>query len=506
MDVEAACPVAPKPKKRKNSSKPTLQEIALRFISREGNAGSCSIDENSGCSYTQVTCDVGNFVRHFRTQHPNAARKHGLMSEKDTGARKPRAIAKRLIAIDRRLLLESLTKLVCYHNLPLSCVEWEGLKQLMDPIASALDVTLNRGKNKMIIHAIANRVRAALGKEMKNILLSLKVDSASRFHRHILGINVQYVLDGKIVIRTLGMVEIKERQTAAFLKEKILDVIQSYGMSIEQIFSVTVDNGLTPKIWEFIEHYVQAFEPLDICTKKLQERHVSLSDFYIAWLMTINSVRNMFSNPFAQKLTKALTDRLVKLKSSQAFQMALFVDPRLNFLNSKLFNEDEKLHIQTCIKDTWNRIRRLKPSPSEMSANNSSNSNSQFDDFVTELYGGTLSKTANDATDSSFVQQLKALEAEPRQDHTFDVFKHWVKRRESHPELFEVAMVVVATPSNQISVERSFSALALILTSHRVGLGQDALEDILIIKLNRDIFEKEAELIDWDDLVSNVNS
>lgn len=141
-----------------------------------------------------------------------------------------------------------------------------------------------------------------------------------------------------------------------------------------------------------------------------------------------------------------------------------------------------------------------------MSANNSSNSNSQFDDFVTELYGGTLSKTANDATDSSFAQQLKALEAEPRQDHTFDVFNHWVKRRESHPELFEVAMVVVATPSNQISVERSFSALALILTSHRVGLGQDALEDILIIKLNRDIFEKEAELIDWDDLVSNVNS
>lgn len=141
-----------------------------------------------------------------------------------------------------------------------------------------------------------------------------------------------------------------------------------------------------------------------------------------------------------------------------------------------------------------------------MSANNNSSGNSQFDDFVTELYGGTLSKTVNDATDSSFTQQLKALEAEPRQDHTYDVFKHWLKRRETHPELFEVAMVVLATPSNQVSVERAFSALALILTSHRVGLGQDALEDILIIKLNRDIFEKEADLIDWDDLVNTVNA
>lgn len=83
-----------------------------------------------------------------------------------------------------------------------------------------------------------------------------------------------------------------------------------------------------------------------ICTKKLQERHVSLCDFYIAWLMTISEVRNMFSNPFTQRLTLALTDRLVKLKSSQVFQMALFMDPRLNYLNSKLFTDDEKLHIQ----------------------------------------------------------------------------------------------------------------------------------------------------------------
>ncbi|XP_021694276.1 uncharacterized protein LOC110674301 [Aedes aegypti] len=493
--------------KRRSEQKRTLQEIALQFIDRDGNSGSCRIDPKSGCTYVQVTCDIGNFVRHFRTQHADAARRNGLFKEQDTVAKKPRTIAKRLIAIDKRLLFESLAKLVCYHNLPLSCIEWEGLKQLIDPIAVAVGVSLNRNKNKAFIHAIANRIRTALSSEMKHKLLSLKVDSASRYHRHVLGINVQFVLDGKFVIRTLGMVEIRERQTAAFLKTKILDVLQSYGVSLDQIFSVTVDNEVTSKIWEFIEHYVQAFEPLDICTKKLQERHVSLSDFYIAWLKTINAVRNMFSNPFAQKLTKALTDRLIKLKMSQAFQMALYMDPRLNYLNSKLFNDEEKLHVQACIKDTWNRIRKLQPSSGPgISTEKNANVNSQFDDFVTELYGGTLSKTDNEATDSSFAQQLKALDAEPRQDHTYDVFKHWLKRRETHPELFEVAMVVLATPSNQVSVERAFSALALILTSHRVGLGPDALEDILIIKLNRDIFEKETDSIDWDDIVNNIYS
>lgn len=66
-------------------------------------------------------------------------------------------------------------------------------------------------------------------------------------------------------------------------------------------------------------------------------------------------------------------------------------------------------------------------------------------------------------------------------------------------------MVVLATPSNQVSVERSFSALALVLTSHRAGLGQDALEDILIIKLNRDIFELESESIDWENMANSIN-
>lgn len=40
-----------------------------------------------------------------------------------------------------------------------------------------------------------------------------------------------------------GMIEVKERQTAAFLKTKILEVLQSYGVNVDQIFSITVDNG-----------------------------------------------------------------------------------------------------------------------------------------------------------------------------------------------------------------------------------------------------------------------
>lgn len=39
------------------------------------------------------------------------------------------------------------------------------------------------------------------------------------------------------------MIEVEERQTAEFLKSKIMEVVKSYGVSITQIFSVTCDNG-----------------------------------------------------------------------------------------------------------------------------------------------------------------------------------------------------------------------------------------------------------------------
>lgn len=39
------------------------------------------------------------------------------------------------------------------------------------------------------------------------------------------------------------MIEVKQSQTAKFLKEKILEILKSYAVSINQILSVTTDNG-----------------------------------------------------------------------------------------------------------------------------------------------------------------------------------------------------------------------------------------------------------------------
>lgn len=79
---------------------------------------------------------------------------------------------------------------------------------------------------------------------------------------------------------------------------------------------------------------------------------MSLNDFYLEWLMTIREVRQLENNPFSKVLVESLTRRLTNLKGSMAFKMALYLDPRLSFINSKIFTIAEKEHIQVTINKT----------------------------------------------------------------------------------------------------------------------------------------------------------
>nr|XP_049467036.1 uncharacterized protein LOC125908363 [Anopheles coluzzii] len=89
-----------------------------------------------------------------------------------------------------------------------------------------------------------------------------------------------------------------------------------------------------------------------------------------------------------------------------------------------------------------------------------------------------------------FIRELFFLDLENHQNSSFDVWCHWLSRKTTHPELFEVATLLLAVPSNQVSVERAFSALALILSDKRTKMNDENLENILLIKLNRKLFEK----------------
>lgn len=144
------------------------------------------------------------------------------------------------------------------------------------------------------------------------------------------------------------------------------------------------------------------------------------------------------------------------------------------------------------IRDTHQRIVSLSSAASEESSSQQSCvvpnecTADEFDDFLSRVIG---SSPINLSHVSTFNTQLRQIELESRQSYQYDVWNHWLTRKQTHPEFFAVAMVVLATPSNQVSVERAFSALALVLSDLRTGIAEKTLEEILLVKLNRSVFQ-----------------
>lgn len=136
-------------------------------------------------------------------------------------------------------------------------------------------------------------------------------------------------------------------------------------------------------------------------------------------------------------------------------------------------------------------MAKLKPTPSQCNPESGTmnNPSNDLDDFMTNLFGG-LPPGAGQEMPSPLIKQLNALDVETHKSFSYDAFKHWLDRRQSHPQLAEVALLLLSVPSNQVSVERSFSAMALVLTDHRTKLSEGTLENLLLIKLNSDFIGK----------------
>ena len=69
------------------------------------------------------------------------------------------------------------------------------------------------------------------------------MDIADRMGKSVLGINVQYLKQSEIVVRTLGMVQINCKHTGQNLKEMIIVVLNRCGLDINNVYSCTTDNS-----------------------------------------------------------------------------------------------------------------------------------------------------------------------------------------------------------------------------------------------------------------------
>jgi hAT family C-terminal dimerisation region len=137
---------------------------------------------------------------------------------------------------------------------------------------------------------------------------------------------------------------------------------------------------------------------------------------------------------------------------------------------------------------TWNIINDLNPDLQKVSLRHSTppEKESELASLLEEEIGLSRKNEQYDVSDESMRQKIMNVLNSPKQPLNANILQYWDLKKLYEPELYKISQVILAVPPTQVSVERAFSALALILTYLRTKMRSDNLENILITNLNKE--------------------
>lgn len=90
--------------------------------------------------------------------------------------------------------------------------------------------------------------------------------------------------------------------------------------------------------------------------------------------------------------------------------------------------------------------------------------------------------------DDEIMNKLKKFGNIKRSSMQEDTIEFWAKNKNNMSDIYEISTILNAVPATQVTVERAFSSLPFILSALRNQLHAETLENILIVRLNKDTF------------------
>jgi len=239
-------------------SEKEIHPVLSRYqYDRETDKSKCLIDNCS--SNPMKGKHVGNLVAHLNRYHKEefelvkeeqkAISVRKQQESRRAPPRKRRKVETSIaVRIDKARMMEACVSLVADSGRPLKLINDPGMRMILDPILEGLEssgssLTLSPATVSEDIKRQAAELRKTIKKQIGNRLICVKVDGAKRLSRAIVGINIQYIEDGKIQLRNLASVELKDRQTGIALKKIVKDVASEYGIPAKNFYTATTDNG-----------------------------------------------------------------------------------------------------------------------------------------------------------------------------------------------------------------------------------------------------------------------
>ncbi|KAH8394453.1 hypothetical protein KR222_009591 [Zaprionus bogoriensis] len=200
----------------------------------EENKSMCSV-----CGIKLSGAHLTNLRRHLTTKHMEVFNEfNNSECSTETKCEGRRKIS---YQTSEEAIVASLIKIVTTDGKPFAYLDSEGFKEIMHPIYDALDMDPVTSRNIMSFVSVKEQsVKENIRVLVKGKLVSLKIDVATRMEKAILAINLQMVhaslVKTEIVVKTLGLVELGQSNTGIYMRNKILEILDDYGISLDQIY------------------------------------------------------------------------------------------------------------------------------------------------------------------------------------------------------------------------------------------------------------------------------
>lgn len=217
----------------------------------------------------------------------------------------------------------------------------------------------------------------------------------------------------------------------------------------------------------------------------MQRVGYSLSDFYISWIrITKNLLRIHNNGPnfnLATKLIQKMEQRAPSLFQSPLMLCAIYLDPRISF---KLSDEQKAKAAMDLLK-IHERISNASDMDEKQQVNDTL-------DEIQEEYRANNIESQQSSSDSLF-KEMSIYEIEKPYDIRAPVMKFWEENSDNYKLLRPLADLLHAVPSNQSCTERSFSSFSYIRSKHRMSMTAENLSNVLMVRLNKDLFYSERQ-------------
>lgn len=265
-----------------------------------------------------------------------------------------------------------------------------------------------------------------------------------------------------------------------------LRLLKPFCLELAQVNnSYALDNSL----WNQLDEILPILEVASIKMLVFQKNNLTLSDVYGHILDFKLQLSEQSQSTLASSIIECIDDRMKKILDNVLMKSCVYLDPRFQ-INMAQADKQEAIDHLVCL---YRRFRKFNPIDSQNETIPAANQNveelSRLEKYLMEKHPLTEASTQIE-DEQRIYDKLISFGRIGRVASDSKIEDFWNANKHIYPDLFVLSTILNAVPSTEISVERLFSHLKYILNRLRNNLNDDSLEQILILRMNQDLFDE----------------